>query len=86
MAGGRKLSATQWTQLVQATRAAKEALLGAGRPERHGLAVAAEGSRLLRGTLSAELQRAEVERAILEGFLPPCAPDALPQRAARMAW
>src|SRR4051812_14688445 len=28
VAGGRKLSATQWTQLVQATRAAKESLLG----------------------------------------------------------
>ena len=47
LAGGRKLSATQWTQLVQAARAAKESLLGDNAPERHGISVAAEGSRLV---------------------------------------
>ena len=33
LADGRKLSATQWTQLVQAARAAKESLLAATAPE-----------------------------------------------------
>ena len=85
LAGGRKLSATQWTQLVQATRTAKESLLGDDAPERHRIAVVAEGSRLLSGTLSAEIQRDEAERLILEGFLPACAPDETPRRAARTA-
>jgi molecular chaperone DnaK (HSP70) len=85
LAGGRKLSATQWTQLVQAARAAKESLLGDNAPERHGIAVVAEGSRLLRGTLSAEIQGAEAGRLILEGFFPFCAPAETPRRAARTA-
>jgi len=85
LAGGRKLNATQWTQLVQAARAAKESLLGDSAPERHGISVAAEGSRLLSGTISTEIQRAEAERLILEGFFPACAPTETPHRAARTA-
>ena len=85
LAGGRKLSATQWTQLVQATREVKESLLGDNAPERHGIAVAAEGSRLLGRTLSTEIQRDEAERLILEGFLPDCAPDETSPRPARTA-
>jgi molecular chaperone DnaK (HSP70) len=85
LSGGRKFSATQWTQLLQTTRDAKESLLGADAPDRHGLAVAAEGSRLLGGTLSTEFQRAEVERLILDGFFPACGPDETPRRVARTA-
>ena len=85
LSGGRKFSAAQWTQLLQVARDAKENLLGGNAPERHGIAVAAEGSRLLGGTLSTELQRDEVERLILDGFFPFCASDATPRRAARTA-
>ena len=85
LTGGRKLSASQWTQLVQATRAAKETLLGPNPPERHAITLLAEGSRLLRGTLSSELQRAEAARVILDGFFPACAADETPRRAARTA-
>jgi molecular chaperone DnaK (HSP70) len=85
LAGGRKLSATQWTQLVQAARSAKESLLGENAPERHGISVAAEGSRLLSGTLSTEIPRAEAVRLILDGFFPACAPGETPRRAARTA-
>ena len=85
LSGGRKLGATQWTQLVQAARAAKEALLGAEPPARHGIALVSEGSRLLRGALSAEIDRVEAERLILEGFFPACAADEAPRRAARAA-
>jgi len=81
----RKLSATQWTQLVQAARAAKEALLSDHAPESHGIAVGAEGSRLLAGTLSTELKRTEAEQLILEGFFPSCSADETPRRLARMA-
>jgi len=85
LGGDRKFSATQWTQLLQIARDAKESLLGHEAPDGYGLAVAAEGSRLLRGTLSTELPREEVERLLLEGFLPACAPDETPRRAARTA-
>jgi molecular chaperone DnaK (HSP70) len=85
VAGGRKLSAAQWTLLLQIARDAKELLLGENAPERHRLALAAEGSRLLGGTLSAEILREEVERLVLDGFFPACAPDETPRRATRTA-
>jgi len=95
--GGRRLSAAQWTQLLQATRTAKEMLLSEAPPERHGLSLVAEGSRLLGGALSSELSRAEVEALVQDGFFPqvklepaPGHPpgrleDAVPRRTARMA-
>lgn len=85
LAGGRRLPAAQWVQLVQAVRVAKEALLGARAPERHGVAVVAEGSRLLGRALSAELGRAEVEELVLEGFFPRSGVDETPRRAPRAA-
>jgi molecular chaperone DnaK (HSP70) len=85
LAGGRKFSATQWTQLLQTCRDAKESLLGGSAPEQHGIAVAAEGSRLLAGTLSTAFRRGEVEQWLLDGFFPACAPEETPRRAARTA-
>lgn len=82
---GRKLGATQWTQLVQAARLAKESLLGEKAPARHAISIPAEGSRLLGGTLSVELTREEAERSLLDGFFPACAATDAPQRAPRMA-
>jgi molecular chaperone DnaK (HSP70) len=87
LAAGRKLGATQWTQLVQATRAAKEKLLGADAPDRHGISIVAAGSRLVGGALSCELQREETERLLLDGFFPACAPEEAPhaRTAGRVA-
>jgi hypothetical protein len=84
-AAGHKLNATQWTQLVQTSRAAKESLLAVTAPERHAIAVAGTGARLIGATLSTELTRAEVEQVIVEGFFPACSPDEQPRRSARMA-
>lgn len=82
--GAAKLSALQWAQWTQAARAAKEELLTPGGPERLTLAVAGAGSRLVGATVSAELERAEVEDLILEGFFPFVAADDRPRRAARV--
>jgi molecular chaperone DnaK (HSP70) len=82
---GRKLGAAQWGQFVQAARTAKESLLGANAPERHAIAVAAEGSRLLGGTLSVEITRESAEQIILDGFFPACSVTDAPRRGARMA-
>lgn len=83
--GGRRLDATQWTQLVQAARAAKESLLAPGGPDRLPLAIAGSGSRLIGGALSTELAREEVEELIVEGFFPAGAAGDFPRRAARGA-
>lgn len=84
-AGGRKLSATQWTQLVQLARVAKETLLGEMPPTQFQLSILAEGSRLLGGGLSTQLSRSEVEDLVLDGFFPLCPPEAKPERSSRVA-
>ncbi len=81
--GSRRLSPVQWSQLVQACRAAKEALLAPEAPERHGIAIAGEGSRLLGNTLSCELARDELRTLLLDGFLPACAAGEGPRRGQR---
>ncbi len=81
--GGRKLTALQWTQLVQAARIAKETLLAVAASEQHAIAIAGGGSRLVGSTLATEITRAEVEQLIVDGFFPVTAPDEEPKRAAR---
>jgi molecular chaperone DnaK (HSP70) len=85
LSGGRKLGAAQWTQLAQAARIAKESLLSGNGPEQYNLSVTAEGSRLIGGSLSTRITRAEAEQIIFEGFLPACRPDETPHRGARVA-
>jgi molecular chaperone DnaK (HSP70) len=83
--GNRRLSATQWTQAIQAARTAKEALLGAHPPERHGVSLVSEGSRLLGGSLSTELTREEAEALVMDGFFPRSGAQERPRRVSRMA-
>ncbi|HUR46789.1 MAG TPA: hypothetical protein VMZ27_13005, partial [Candidatus Saccharimonadales bacterium] len=83
--GARKLSATQWTQFVQAARAAKENLLGEAAPEQYNLSIAAEGSRLIGGSLSMHITKQEAEQVILDGFFPLCAATEVPRRGTRAA-
>ena len=85
LSSGRKLSAMQWIQLTQSARLAKEALLGQSPLEQFPLSILSEGSRLMGGTLTTQLGRAEVEQTILDGFFPACAPDARPERSTRVA-
>lgn len=82
---GRRLSATQWTQAIQAARTAKEALLGNAPPEKYGVSLVGGGSKLLGGTLSTELLRDEAHALVLDGFFPATAASERPRRAARMA-
>jgi molecular chaperone DnaK (HSP70) len=76
-----KLDAARFGQLVSACRAAKEALLGEGAPDRARVTILGQGARLVGSTLSAELGRDECERVVLDGFFPPAPRDARPQRA-----
>lgn len=82
---GRRFSAAQWSQAVQAARAAKEALLGASPPASQKLSIAGSGSKLIGGTLSAELTREEVERVVVDGFFPAVSQAALPESLRRGA-
>ncbi len=76
-----KLDAIQWHGLVHACRMAKEALLTDETLESRVITVAARGSKLIGGTLRAELGRSELEELVLEGFLPLVDAGARPARA-----
>jgi len=81
----RRLEAREWHGVVQACRDAKEKLLS-GAAEKVQIAVAGRGSKLIGATLRAELGRAEVEAALLEGFFPRVAQDeSLARRTAGLA-
>lgn len=75
-----RLDAARFGQLVSACRAAKESLLSAAPPDRARVTILGQGARLLGNTLSAELDREEVERVVLDGFFPAAPRDARPDR------
>jgi molecular chaperone DnaK (HSP70) len=64
------LSAAQWDRLNQASRLAKEVMLGEQRPNAYTIHLAAEGARLLSGAIQIELSAAEIDHALLDGFFP----------------
>ncbi len=82
---GRRFTGAQWSQAVQVSRAAKEALLGKDAPASQKLSIASGGSKLIGGTLSAELTRAEVEEVVARGFFPTVTPDSVPTAVKRGA-
>ncbi|WP_437955826.1 Hsp70 family protein [Sorangium sp. So ce119] len=84
---GEKLDPARFGQLVLACRAAKERLLGGaspdgapGPPDDAPVTVLSHGARLVGGALTTRLGREEVERVVLDGFLPETPRDARPQR------
>src|SRR5690606_34619905 len=84
-AGDKRLSAAQWNQAIQAARGAKESLLSDDAPDQLTVSLAGGGSRLLGGTLSATLSRADAEALVLDGFFPRTGAEERRQRTARMA-
>lgn len=78
---GAKLDPWQSVALWHSCRAAKEALLSSGGPEKQPVAVLGRGSRLIGGTISADLPRDDVVRLLVDGFFPPCDASAKPQKA-----
>jgi len=75
-----RLSASRFSQLLQRCRAAKETLLASAAPERTTVTLLGAGARLVGGARSVELERQEVERLIVDGFLPRVEPSARPGR------
>jgi molecular chaperone DnaK (HSP70) len=69
-AAPQRLSAARLAQLTERCRAAKEALLAADAPEQVAVTLLGSGSRLIGGSRSIALQRADVERIVLDGFFP----------------
>jgi molecular chaperone DnaK (HSP70) len=77
---GRPLDAMQQRALIHTCRRAKEQLLGADPPASLPIAILGRGSRLIGGTLKAEVTRAQAENLLVDGFFPEAPADARPDR------
>ena len=78
----RSMSTNRWKALCHQCRQAKESILG-GSAETFKVTLMGEGSRLIAGTLSAELSRDEVTETILDGFFPLVAAETPSSNAGR---
>ena len=81
---GTKLDDWQMRALTHACRVGKEALLSDPSLKEHPLAIAGRGSKLLGGTIRAQLTRDELQTSLLGGFLPKVDASAHPQVAKRL--
>ncbi len=68
--GGKRLESWQLQALTHACREAKEKLFNQPEPESIPLVIASRGSSLIGGTLRSDLNREELNRILVEGFLP----------------
>ena len=77
------LSAEQWDYLVARCRSLKESVLGyEGAPDEvFTVSVPGRSSRLIAGSLSAQLTRMELEELVLNGFFADCRATDRPRRA-----
>jgi hypothetical protein len=80
---GTKLDGWQQRSLTLSCRAAKEAILADPTLARAPVAVLGRGSKVIGGTLKTELERADVEAALVDGFFPAAGADARPERGRR---
>lgn len=77
---GGKLTPKQWDVLVRSCRRVKETLLGENAPEKATVNLPGTGSKLIGGGLQAEVTREEVEKLLIDGFLPKTKVDERPER------
>jgi molecular chaperone DnaK (HSP70) len=84
-ASGHALDPVQLATLTQAARVAKEQLLSDLDLPSAPVTIPGRGSKLIGGTIAAELTRDDLERVLLEGFFPLVEADARPLSRARAA-
>ncbi|QDV68521.1 Chaperone protein DnaK [Rosistilla carotiformis] len=77
-----KLNPWQSVSLWHSCRAAKESLLAPEGSEKQTISVLGRGSKLIGGTVSVEVDRESISQLLVDGFLPKCGLDAVPQRQA----
>ncbi|MCX5747038.1 MAG: Hsp70 family protein [Proteobacteria bacterium] len=78
--GDKVLDAMQQRALTFACRRAKEALLEADAPDKFPISILGRGSKLIGGTIRAEIARADAHALLVDGFFPEVTADARTQR------
>jgi hypothetical protein len=79
-AKGTKLDAGQMHMLWHSCRLAKETLFSDPNLASAPVTVLGRGSRVIGGALKSDLARAEVEKVLVDGFLPDCPADAVTKK------
>jgi hypothetical protein len=64
-------------------RIAKEKLFDSPETQKHPITLLGKGSKLIGGTIKTELERADLDQVLIEGFFPKVASDELPARQRR---
>src|SRR6185312_4621629 len=77
---GKQLDALQQRALVHACRRAKEELLGEKAPKSVPIAILSRGSKLIGGTIKANVTREQAEGMLVDGFFPEVGVDARAER------
>ena len=77
---GKTLDAMQQRALVHAARRAKEVLLGDKPPRSVPISILGRGSKLMGGTMKAEVTREQAEGMLIDGFFPVVDADAKAQK------
>ena len=78
------LDPAQRVALGHSCRVAKEALFLAPAKASAPVAILGRGSKVIGGSLKAELNRATLNSVLLDGFFPPCEPTDVPSRGKRV--
>jgi molecular chaperone DnaK (HSP70) len=82
---GKKIDDWQLRGLMHSCRAAKESLLSDETVASAPVAVPGRGSKLIGGTLRADVTRADITESLVDGFFPTVAHDARPAERRRTA-
>ncbi len=77
------LDAAQRIGLLYACRAAKETLFSEPKKNTAPVSVLGRGSKVIGGSIKAELTREQLNAVLVDGFLPVCGPGDLPARGRR---
>jgi len=78
------LDAAQRVALGHACRAAKEALFADPKKKSAPVTILGRGSKVIGGSIKAELDRETLTRVLVDGFLPACSPSEQPERGRRV--
>jgi molecular chaperone DnaK (HSP70) len=78
-----KLDLGQMLMLRHSCREAKEKLFGDPSLDSAPVTVVGRGTKVIAGTIKAELSRADLEHELLDGFFPECPADATPKMSQR---
>lgn len=78
------LDAAQRVALNYACRGAKESLFADPGKKSATVAILGRGSKVIGGSIKAELDRETLDRVLVDGFLPMCEPSDLPARGRRV--